>query len=108
VVATADYWSPEQSRGLRVDTRTAIFSFGIVFYEMIARRAPFTGATSRNIIDSILKADPPPLSHFQPDLPEVLEWIVAKALVKDREEPYQTAKERLNDQRRLRSHLGVE
>src|SRR6266540_3907389 len=108
VMGTAQYMSPEQARGLRVDARTDIFSFGIVLYEMIARRAPFTGATSRNIIDSILNADPPPLSHFQPDLPEVLEWIVAKALVKDREERYQTAKEMLNDLRRLRSRLGVE
>jgi serine/threonine protein kinase/Tol biopolymer transport system component len=108
VMGTAQYMSPEQARGLRVDTRADIFSFGIVLYEMIARRAPFTGATSRNIIESILKADPPPLSHFQPDLPEVLEWIIAKALVKDREERYQTAKEMLNDLRRLRSRLGVE
>src|SRR5262245_2131490 len=108
VMGTAQYMSPEQARGPRVDTRTDIFSFGIVLYEMIARRTPFTGATSRNIIESILKADPPPLSHFQPDLPEVLEWIVAKALVKDREERYQTAKEMLNDLRRLRSRIGVE
>ena len=108
VMGTAQYMSPEQARGLRVDTRTDIFSFGILLYEMIARRAPFTGSTSRNIIDSILNADPPPLSHYQPDVPEVLEWIVAKALVKDREERYQTTKEMLNDLRRLRSRLGVE
>lgn len=108
VMGTAQYMSPEQARGLRVDARTDIFSFGIVLYEMIARRAPFTGATSRGIIDSILNADPPPLSHFQPNVPEVLEWIVAKALVKDREERYQTAREMHNDLRRLRSRLGVE
>jgi serine/threonine protein kinase/Tol biopolymer transport system component len=108
VMGTAQYMSPEQARGLRVDARADIFSFGIVLYEMIARRAPFTGATSRDIINSILNADHPPLSHFQPDVPEVLEWIVAKALVKDREERYQTAKEMLNDLRRLRSRLGVE
>ncbi|HEV2666518.1 MAG TPA: protein kinase, partial [Blastocatellia bacterium] len=108
VMGTAQYMSPEQARGLRVDTRADIFSFGIVLYEMIARRAPFTGVTSGAIVDSIINADPPPLSHFQPEVPEVLEWIVAKALVKDREERYQTAKEMLNDLRRLRSRLGVE
>jgi eukaryotic-like serine/threonine-protein kinase len=108
VMGTAQYMSPEQARGLRVDARTDIFSFGIVLYEMNARRAPFNGATGVAIIDSILTLDPPPLSHFQPDIPEVFEWIVAKALVKDREERYQTAKEMLNDLRRLRSRLGVE
>jgi eukaryotic-like serine/threonine-protein kinase len=108
VMGTAQYMSPEQASGLRVDARTDIFSFGIVLYEMNARRTPFTGATGAAIIDSILTLDPPPLSHFQPDIPEVFEWIVAKALVKDREERYQTAKEMLNDLRRLRSRLGVE
>jgi serine/threonine protein kinase/Tol biopolymer transport system component len=108
VMGTAQYMSPEQARGLRVDARTDIFSFGIVLYEIIARRAPFTAATRGGIIDSILNADPPPLSHFQPDIPEVFEWVVAKALVKDREERYQTAKEMLNDLRRLRNRLGVE
>ena len=108
VMGTAQYMSPEQARGQRVDARTDIFSFGIVLYEMIASRAPFSGATSRNIINSILNIDPPPLSHFQPDVPEVLEWIVAKALIKDREERYQTAKEMFNDLQRLRRRLGVE
>ncbi|HEU0174855.1 MAG TPA: protein kinase [Blastocatellia bacterium] len=108
VMGTARYMSPEQARGMRVDARTDIFSFGIVLYEMIARRPPFTGVKSRDIINSILNADPPPLLSFQPEVPEVLEWIVAKALVKDREERYQTAKEMLNDLRRLRSRLGAE
>ncbi|MGE0128785.1 MAG: protein kinase [Blastocatellales bacterium] len=108
VMGTAQYMSPEQARGLRVDSRTDIFSFGIMLYEMIARRAPFSGSTSRDIIRSILHTDPPPLSHFQPEVPEVLEWVVAKALIKDREERYQTAKEMLNDLRRLHRRLGVE
>ncbi|HKQ78593.1 MAG TPA: protein kinase [Blastocatellia bacterium] len=108
VMGTAQYMSPEQARGQRVDARTDIFSFGILLYEMIAGRAPFNGATSRNIIDSILSFDPPPLSHLQPDVPAVLDWIVAKALIKDREERYQTAKEMFNDLQRLRRRLGVE
>jgi serine/threonine protein kinase len=108
VMGTAQYMSPEQARGLRVDARTDIFSFGIVLYEMIAGRAPFFGANSRDIVAAILNADPPPLSHYRAEIPEVLEWIVAKALVKDREERYQTAKEMLNDLRRLQHRLGVE
>ncbi len=108
VMGTAQYMSPEQARGMRVDARADIFSFGIVLYEMIARRAPFTGSNSRDIISSILNTDPPPLSFYQADVPEVLEWIVAKALIKDREERYQTTKEALNDLRRLRRRLGIE
>jgi serine/threonine protein kinase/Tol biopolymer transport system component len=108
IMGTAQYMSPEQARGQRVDARTDIFSFGIVLYEMIARRTPFSGSTSRDIIRSILNTEPPQLSHFQPYVPEVLEWIVAKALIKDREERYQTAREMLNDLRRLRHRLGVE
>ncbi|MGH9766888.1 MAG: DPP IV N-terminal domain-containing protein, partial [Blastocatellia bacterium] len=108
VMGTAQYMSPEQARGLRVDARTDIFSFGIVLYEMIARRAPFSGPTARDIIRSILNTDPPPLSHYQAYVPEVLEWVVAKALIKDREERYQTAREMLNDLRRLSHRLGVE
>ncbi len=108
VMGTAQYMSPEQAQGLRIDSRTDFFSFGIVLYEMIAGHAPFTGVTSRDLVAAILNNDPPPLSHYQPEIPEVLEWIVAKALVKEREERYQTAKEMLNDLRRLHQRLGVE
>jgi serine/threonine protein kinase len=108
VMGTAQYMSPEQARGLRVDSRTDIFSFGIVFYEMLSGRPPFSGETSRALVAAILNNEPPPLSHFQPEIPEVLEWIAAKALVKDREERYQTAKEMLNDLRRLHRRLDVE
>src|SRR5262249_34395094 len=101
VMGTAQYMSPEQALGMRVDTRTDIFSFGIVLYEMIAGRAPFKGATPRQIIDSILKTDPPPIAKLHAEVPEVFEWIVTKALVKDRDERYQTAREMLNDLRRL-------
>ncbi len=107
VMGTAQYMSPEQARGLRVDSRTDLFSFGIVLYEMIAGRIPFTGGSPRQIVDSILNFDPAPVSHFNPEAPEVLEWIVTKALVKDREERYQTAKEMLNDLRRLHHRLDL-
>jgi serine/threonine protein kinase/dipeptidyl aminopeptidase/acylaminoacyl peptidase len=105
VMGTAQYMSPEQARGHRVDSRTDLFSFGIVLYEMLAGRAPFSGTTPRQIIDSILSLDPAPVSHLNADTPEVLEWIVTKSLVKDREERYQSAKEMLNDLRRLHHRL---
>lgn len=108
VMGTAQYMSPEQARGERVDARTDIFSFGIVLYELIAGRVPFSGRNAKELVASIINDDPLPLAHFQPQLPEVLEWIVAKALVKDRDERYQTAREMLNDLRRLQQRLGIE
>lgn len=111
VMGTAQYMSPEQARGQRVDWRTDIFSFGIVLYEMLSGRAPFRGSTSKEIVASILEEDPLPISHLVPDVPDVpeaLEWIVAKALVKDREERYQTTREMLNDFKRLQRRLDVE
>lgn len=108
VMGTAQYMSPEQARGLRVDWRTDIFSFGIVLYEMLAGRAPFSGNSTKEIIAAILQTDPSPLSRYLPEATESLEWIVSKALVKDREERYQTAKEMLNDFKRLQRRLEVE
>ena len=108
VMGTAQYMSPEQGRGLRVDSRTDIFSVGIVLYEMIAARLPFRGATPKETVSAIIHSDPQPLVHFRPDTPEVLEWIVAKALVKDRDERYQTAREMLNDLKRLQHRLEIE
>ncbi len=108
VMGTAQYMSPEQARGLRVDARTDIFSFGIVLYEMIAGKMPFSGGNKREIISSMLNREPPPLVHYQPDVPEVLEWITHKALIKDRDERYQTAKEMLNDLKRIQHRLNVE
>jgi serine/threonine protein kinase/Tol biopolymer transport system component len=108
VMGTAQYMSPEQARGQRVDWRTDIFSFGIVLYEMLTARAPFTGASPKEIIAAILQTEPPPLARYLPGAPESLEWIVSKALVKDREERYQTAREMLNDFKRLQRRLTVE
>ncbi len=108
VMGTAQYMSPEQARGQRVDWRTDLFSFGIVLYEILAGRPPFTGSSPKEIVAGILTADPVPLSHYLPEIPESLEWIVSKALVKDREERYQTAREMLNDFKRLQRRLDVE
>ena len=108
VMGTAQYMSPEQARGHRVDWRTDLFSFGILLYEMLAGRAPFTGNSPKEIVAAILQTDPMPLSHFLPDVPDALEWIISKALVKDREERYQTAREMLNDFKRLQRRLDVE
>jgi serine/threonine protein kinase/Tol biopolymer transport system component len=108
VMGTLHYMSPEQVRGLRVDIRTDIFSLGVVIYEMLTGQMPFEGRARKEIMAAILSEDPLQISHLRPDVPDLLEWITAKALVKDREERYQTAREMLNDLKRLQQRLEVE
>jgi serine/threonine protein kinase/TolB-like protein/Tfp pilus assembly protein PilF len=108
LLGTLAYMSPEQARGKKVDARTDIFSFGILLYEMVTRRAPFEGETTSDIIASILKTDPPPLLFHSPEAPPELERIVAKAIAKNQDERYQTAKDLLIDLKRLRQQLDVE
>jgi len=108
VMGTAHYMSPEQARGLRVDARTDIWSLGIVLFEMVGGRVPFEGATSSDVIASILDREPTTLARYSPEAPTELEWIVKKALRKDREERYQTAKELLSDLKSLKHRLEFE
>jgi serine/threonine protein kinase len=108
LLGTLAYMSPEQARGKGVDARTDIFSFGVLLYEMITRRAPFEGETTSDIIASILKSDPPPLLFHSPESPSELERIVTKALAKNREERYQTARDLLIDLKRLKQQLEID
>ncbi|HVG30813.1 MAG TPA: protein kinase [Pyrinomonadaceae bacterium] len=105
VMGTIVYMSPEQARGHETDARADVWSLGVVLYEMITGRQPFAGETSSHVIVSILEREPPPLARYVDGVPEALEWIVAKALTKDRDERYQTAREMLNDLRRLKQRL---
>ena len=103
VLGTVIYMSPEQARGQEVDARTDIWSLGVVLYEMVAGCLPFEGATTSEMLASILnEKEPPPLARFTREVPAELERIVEKALRKDREERYQTAKDMLLDLRRLK------
>jgi eukaryotic-like serine/threonine-protein kinase len=107
VMGTASYMSPEQARGEQVDARTDIWSFGVVLYELVAGCVPFERSTPSEVIASILEREPPPLARYSREVPPELERIVNKALTKNREERYQTAKDVLIDLRRLRQQLEV-
>jgi len=102
VLGTSQYMSPEQARGHPVDARTDIWSFGVVLYEMIAGRPPFTGDTKTDVIVAIAKKEPQPIVRFAPDVPPEFEWIVMKALRKDATERYQTIRGVESDLKKLK------
>lgn len=108
VMGTSHYMSPEQARGKPVDGRSDIWSLGVVMYEMVAGRVPFEGETSTDVIVAITQKEAPPLARFAPNVPAELDWIVNKALRKEREERYQTIRELLTDLRRLKQKLEFE
>ena len=108
LIGTVNYMSPEQARGLSVDTRTDVWSMGIVLYEMLAGSAPFGGPTPSDVIVEVLDREPPPLALEGVEVPAELERIVRKALRKDREERYQTIKDMALDLKSLRRDLEVQ
>jgi eukaryotic-like serine/threonine-protein kinase len=108
VMGTVSYMSPEQARGIQVDARSDVFSLGVVIYEMVAGQRPFQGETSTDLFVSILTTEPVSIVKHSPDVPAELQRIVSKALRKDREERYQTAKDLLIDLRTLKQELEFE
>src|SRR5438067_10058149 len=109
VMGTVAYMSPEQSEGAeRIDHRTDIWSLGAVLYEMIAGRVPFEGKDVHRQVIAIQEQSVAPLSRFAEGVPDRLEDIVAKALAKDPDERYQTAKDLLIDLKNLKRKLDVD
>src|SRR6266850_244449 len=108
VMGTSSYMSPEQARGLPVDARTDIWSLGVVIYEMVTGRPPFEGATTSDVIVSILEREPPPLAQPSSEAPAELQRIISKTLHKDREGRYQAAKDLMIDLKSLKQDLELE
>jgi serine/threonine protein kinase len=109
IMGTFNYMSPEQAQGLHVDHRSDIWSVGVVIYEMVAGRSPFTGPTNSHTVVSILERDPESLTRTAKiGVPAELERIVSKSLAKDPDERYQTAKDLLVDLKNLRKQLEHE
>jgi TolB-like protein/tetratricopeptide (TPR) repeat protein len=93
VMGTAGYMSPEQVKGLQVDHRSDIFSFGAILYELLARRKAFEKETNAETMAAILMKEPPALSGSGRSIPVWLEQIVGRCLEKDRERRFQSARD---------------
>jgi Tol biopolymer transport system component/predicted Ser/Thr protein kinase len=93
ILGTLPYMSPEQVEGHDADTRSDIFAFGVVLYELIAGTRPFTGKTQANLVASILKEEPRPLVEMQPQTPPGLEEVVRICLEKDPEKRWQSVRD---------------
>ena len=104
-VGTLGYLSPEQLRDQELDTRTDIFSYGVVAYELLTYARPFQGKQLSALMDEILHRSPPPVVQYVSDCPPSLDRVVARCLEKDRDERYQSFEEVAADLEEVRREL---
>ncbi|HKQ76943.1 MAG TPA: protein kinase [Blastocatellia bacterium] len=105
VMGTTSYMSPEQARGLEVDERSDLFSLGVVMYELMTGQAPFQGETTSDVLVALLSGEPRPLARYVARLPDALQRIVNRALAKQVERRYQSARELGDELKRLKEEL---
>jgi serine/threonine-protein kinase len=107
IIGTAQYLSPEQAKGAPVDQTSDLYSVGIVLYELLTGKVPFTGDSPVEIAMKHISAIPEPPSSLRPDIPEDLDLIVLRALGKTPEDRYPSAEEMDKDLARVAQGLGV-
>ena len=108
VMGTVAYMSPEQARGKNIDSRSDIFSFGVVLYELLGGKTPFEGETMTDTLAAIITSEPAPLSALAPHLPKELLRIVGKTLKKRKDQRYHSTRDLLGDLRELHEELLLE
>ena len=104
IIGTPQFMSPEQARGQTVNHQTDIFSFGVMFYEMLSGSSPFKGETVSDVIAAVLTKEPKRLTDIPPELEEILN----KTLEKDKRNRYQTAKDLLIDLQEAKEELNIQ
>ena len=108
ILGSPKYMSPEQVSGKRADTRSDIFSLGVVLYEMLTGTSPFVADNIHGVMYQTMNFNPPAPRTLNPDLPDVLNFIIAKTLAKNLDDRYQKAKDLSNDLRQALSALSGE
>lgn len=105
VLGSPKYMSPEQVVGKPLDQRSDLFSLGVMLYEMLTGEPPFSGDSINAVMYQTMNTTPPPPSTANPDVPQMLDFIVSKALAKGLEDRYQNATEFAADLRACRDTL---
>src|SRR6185436_3155147 len=106
IVGTVPYMSPEQLSGRAVDNRSDIFSLGVIYYQMLTGKRPWSGGTSAEMISSILRDTPNPVNEINVSLPNHLGRIIRRCLNKDPNERYQTARDLLIELKELKEEIS--
>ena len=105
ILGSPKYMAPEQVAGRRADHRCDLFSLGVVLHEAVTGEAPFQGDNIHGIMYQILHSSPPPPSTRNPEVPHIVDLVVAKALARNVEERYQSAKEFIEDLRECKNSV---
>jgi serine/threonine-protein kinase len=107
VLGSPRYMSPEQVAGKRAEPRSDIFSLGVILYEMLTGKPPFTGEDVTSVMFQIMNLVPPPPSSINTRVPEILDFIVAKAIAKSLDDRYSSAEEFAKDLREVAKQIDT-